>query len=191
MLNFLWPTFIVISFIYGILFGNVEKINQSIFDSAKNTVEMCITLIGSICLWSGIIEIAKKTTIIHKLTKLLNPIIMFLFPEISKKDIVYQDISMNIIANILGLGNAATPLGIRAMKKMQENSKDKERLNNSMVMFIILNTASLQLIPTTVIAIRSSMGSKSPTTIILPVWIATITALSIGVLSTKILIKKF
>ena len=191
MLNFLWPTFIVISFIYGILFGNVEKINQSIFDSAKNTVEMCITLIGSICLWSGIIEIAKKTTIIYKLTKLLNPIIMFLFPEISKKDIVYQDISMNIIANILGLGNAATPLGIRAMKKMQENSKDKERLNNSMVMFIILNTASLQLIPTTVIAIRSSMGSKNPTTIILPVWIATITALSIGVLSTKILIKKF
>ena len=163
MLNIIWPLFIIISFVYAIFTGNVESINNSIFNSASEAVQLSITFLGTICLWNGIIHIAMKTTLIQKLTKLFRPLMKFLFPEISHKDPVHQEISMNIIANLLGLGNAATPLGLKAMKSMQKQNSNKDTLTNSMAMFIILNTASLQIIPTTVIAIRSSLGSKDPT----------------------------
>ena len=98
---------------------------------------------------------------------------------------------MNIVANIMGLGNAATPMGLKAMKSMQEKNKDKTKLSNSMAMFIVLNTASIQLIPTTVIAIRSSLGSKNPTAMIVPVWIVTALAALVAVISAKLLMKRF
>lgn len=163
MLNIIWPFFIIISFIYAIFTGNVASINNSIFDSASDAVQLCITFLGTLCLWNGIINIATKTSLIEKLTNLLRPFMKFLFPDISPKDSVYKEISMNIIANLLGLGNAATPLGLKAMKSMQKQNKNKDTLSNSMAMFIILNTASIQIIPTTVVAIRSSLGSNNPT----------------------------
>lgn len=190
MLNKIWPTFIIISYIYAIMIGNTDKINTSIFSSTQEAVTLCITLLGTICLWNGIMKIAEKTSAITKLTKILNPIVKFLFPELKNQERIRKEISMNMIANILGLGNAATPLGIKAMKSMQEINHDKKTLSNSMVMLIVLNTASIQLIPTTVIAIRLSLGSKNPTSIILPVWIATICAAVAGVAVTKILIAK-
>lgn len=191
MLNFLWPIFIIISFIYAILVGNVDSINNGIFDSCKSAIDLSLSLLGTMCLWSGIMEIAKKTSLIEKLTKALSPLMNFLFPEIRKEDSVHKEISMNIITNILGLGNAATPIGLRAMKSMQEQNKKKDTLSNSMAMFIVLNTASLQLIPTTVISIRNSLGSNNPTEIMIPVWIATIGAAIAGVTMTKILMKFF
>lgn len=121
-------------------------------------------------------QVASKTSIISKLTNLLNPIIKLLFPEMKKNKQVQQEISMNMIANILGLGNAATPLGLKAMKSMQKENLEKDTLSNSMFMFIVLNTASIQIIPTTVIAIRNSLGSSNPTAIVFPVWVATICA---------------
>lgn len=163
MLNIIWPLFIIISFIYAIFTGNVDSANNAIFDSAAEAVKLSITFLGTICLWNGIIHIAMKTSLIQKLTNFLRPLMKFLFPEISPKDPVHQEISMNIIANLLGLGNAATPLGLKAMKSMQKQNPNKDTLSNSMAMFIILNTASLQIIPTTVIAIRSSLGSTNPT----------------------------
>ena len=190
MLNKIWPTFIIISYIYAIMIGNTDKINTSIFSSTQEAVTLCITLLGTICLWNGIMKIAEKTSAITKLTKILNPIVKFLFPELKNQERIRKEISMNMIANILGLGNAATPLGIKAMKSMQEINHDKKTLSNSMVMLIVLNTASIQLIPTTVIAIRLSLDSKNPTSIILPVWIATICAAVAGVVVTKILIAK-
>ena len=119
-------------------------------------------------------HIASKTNLIEKLTKILEPVIKFLFPEQKNNKKIKKEISMNMIANILGLGNAATPLGLKAMKSMQEENKDKDTLTDSMLMFIVINTASIQIIPTTVIAIRNSLGSKNPTAIVFPVWIATI-----------------
>lgn len=189
MLNILWPAFILISFIYGILRGNVETINESIFASAKNAVELSITFFGTICLWNGIMKIAQETTLITKLTKLLKPIINFLFPDIKNNEKAKEEISMNMIANILGLGNAATPLGLKAMKTLQKENEKKERLSNSMAMFIVINTASLQLIPTTVIAIRASLKSQNPTQIIFPVWGATIAAAIAAITVTKIFIE--
>lgn len=189
MLNILWPIFIIVSFIYAILTGNVQNVNNSIFESTSEAVKLSITLLGTMCLWTGIMKIAQNTSFISKFTILLRPIIDFLFPEIKKNKVIKEQISMNIIANILGLGNAATPLGLKAMRSMQEENKKKDTVSNSMAMFIVLNTASLQLIPTTVIAIRASLSSTNPTSIIIPVWGATIVAAISGVIATKLFIK--
>ena len=190
MLNIIWPIFIIISYMYAIFSGNIEKINNSVFDSAKSAIDLTITFFGTVCLWNGIMQIAKETTLMEKITKILQPIMKFLFPKIKKDSTANQEMSMNIVANILGLGNAATPLGLKAMKTLQKENNKKDTLSDTMMMFIILNTASLQIIPTTVIAIRSSLGAKEPTEVIVPVWIATICAAIAGVIAAKILIKK-
>ena len=190
MLNILWPIFIILSFIYALISGKVNEVNNGIFTSLSDAVQLSITFLGTICLWNGIMEIAKKTSLINKMTNFLKPFINFLFPELKENKIAKQEISMNMIANILGLGNAATPLGIKAMKTMQKDNKAKDTLTNSMMMFIVINTASLQLIATNVIAIRTSLNSGNPTSIILPVWIATVIAAVVGITFTKIIIKK-
>ncbi len=190
MLNFIWPAFIIVSFVYAFLSGNIANVNNSIFESTESAVQLSINLLGTICLWNGIMEIATKTSMIAKLTNLLQPIIRFLFPEIRKNDKVKKEISMNIIANLFGLGNAATPTGLKVMKTLQKDNPKKDTLTNSMAMFIVINTASLELIPTTVIAVRSSMGSQNPTQILLPVWFATIIALITAIILTKIFIKR-
>lgn len=189
MLNIIWPIFIIISFVYAILTGNVQSVNNSIFESTASAVSLSITFLGTICLWTGIMKIAQKTTFVTRLTTFLKPIINFLFPEMKNNEKAKEEISMNMIANILGLGNAATPLGLKAMKTMQKENNKKDVISNSMAMFIVINTASLQLIPTTVIAIRSSLGSSDPTKIIFPVWGATIAAAVAGVTATKLFIK--
>ncbi len=160
MLNTIWPIFIIISFVYAIFSGRVSEINDAIFTSAKDAVDLCITLFGTICLWNGIMQIASNTKIIEVLKKIVNPIMKILFPKIKKETQVYTEISMNMVANIMGLGNAATPLGLKAMKSLQEQNEKKDTLSNEMFMFIVINTASLQIIPTTVIAIRSSLRFK-------------------------------
>ena len=189
MLNIIWPLFIVISFIYAFFSGNIEQVSNGIFESLTDVVNLSLTFLGTMCLWNGIMEIAKKTTLIKKLTSLLKPLIKFLFPELTKNEKAKEEISMNIIANVLGLGNAATPLGLKAMKTMQKENKDKTTLSNSMEMFILINTASIQLIPTNVIAIRNSLNSTAPTQIIFPVWIATIVAAISSIMAAKVFIK--
>jgi len=191
MLNILWPLFIIISLIYAICLGRVSEVNLEIFNSVENAVQMSIKLLGTICLWNGIIKIAEKTSLIDKLKKMLNPILKFLFPDINENDKAYGEISMNMVANIMGLGNAATPLGLNAMQSMQKQNSNKKELSNSMAMFIIINTASIQIIPTTVIAIRSSLGSNNPTQMILGVWLATVGAAISAIIITKILIKRW
>lgn len=189
MLNILWPIFIVISVIYAILAGNLESLNNEIFESINNVVQFSLTLVGITCFWTGIMAIASKTTTIKYLSKLLQPIIKLLFPNMKKESEAGQSIVMNIVANILGLGNAATPLGLKAMSELQKENIEKEKLSDNMMMLIVLNTASLQIIPTTVLAIRSSLGSSNPNMIIFPVWIATICAAIVGIIATKFLIK--
>ena len=189
MLNILWPVFIIISIFFSILIGKTNELNSSIFDSAESAVKMTITFFGTICLWNGIIKILEETSIMNKLKKIIKPFMKVLFPEIKSKDKAYDFISLNIIANVLGLGNAATPLGLKAINELKKENNQKEELSNSMIMLIVLNTASIQLIPTTIIAIRASLNSINPCNIILPVWIATIFAAIAGIISTKIFIK--
>ena len=190
MLNIVWPIFIIISFSYAIFMGNLEELNNSIFNSTNEPIELSISLLGTMCLWNGIMQIAKDTDLIEKMTKFLKPIIKFLFPDLKNNIKIQKEISINMIANILGLGNAATPLGLKAMESMQKENKEKDTLTNSMMMFIVINTASIQIIPTTVIAIRNSLGSENPTSIMCPVWIATIAAAIARNIHGKIFDKK-
>lgn len=187
MLNILWPIFIIISIIYAFISGNIESLNNSIFESTESAVNLTLTLLGTTCLWSGIMEVASKTQIIDYLSNFLKPIVNKLFYGLEEKS--YNNIIMNIIANILGLGNAATPLGLKAMQELQKENDNKDELSDNMMMLIVLNTASLQLIPTTIIAIRSSLGSTNSTKIIFPVWVSTICAGVVGIVCTKIAIK--
>lgn len=190
MLNKIWPLFIIISFIFSIYSGNISNVSNAVFESANQTVDLCLTLLGTLCLWNGIMKIAVNTSIIEKLTKFLKPLISFIFPEIKNNKKISKEISMNIVANILGLGNASTPLGLKAMESMQKENRNKSNLSDSMAMFILINTASLQIIPTTVISIRSSLGSQEPAKIIIAVWVATIAAFLTAVISGKILVRK-
>lgn len=187
MLNLIWPIFIIISIVYSIIAGKIDLLNSSIFDGINNTTKMCIELLGTICFWSGIMKIATKTKFIAFIIKVLEPINKVLFPKINKETPAYKNITMNIVSNMLGLGNAATPLGITAMKELQKENKNKDKLSSEMKMFILINTASIQIIPTTVIAIRTSLGSTRPTSIIVPVWITSIVAFSSVVIIMKMI----
>lgn len=191
MLNKIWPAFLIISFVYAIFTGKLPEVNNSIFESTSSAIQLCLTLVGTMCLWCGIIKIAMETSLVDKLIKLLRPLLRKLFPEIDEKDEVYKEISMNIIANLLGLGNAATPLGLKAMKSLQKTNKNKNELSNSMAILIVLNTASIQLIPTTVIAIRTTLGAENPTEMLVPIWIATAVAAISAITAAKIFMKKW
>ncbi len=136
-------------------------------------------------------KIAQYTSLMKKLTKILRPLMKFLFPNIKEEQNVYEEISMNMVANIMGLGNAATPLGIKAISSMQKQNPKKDTLSNDMAMFIVINTASIQVIPTTVIALRTSLGSLNPAEIIFPVWGATIAAAISAIVAAKFLMKKW
>lgn len=189
MLNKIWPIFLIISFIYAFFSGKLPEVNNSIFESTSSAIELCLTLVGTMCLWCGMIKIVMQTSAIDKLINILKPILQRLFPDINEEDEAHKEISMNIIANLLGLGNAATPLGLKAMKSLQKNNKNKQELSNSMAIFIVLNTASIQLIPTTVIAIRTTLGSKNPTEMLIPIWIATAIAAISAIISAKLFIR--
>lgn len=190
MLNIIWPVFIIISVIFALITGNIDELNSAIFSSGSDAVSVTITFLGTMCLWSGLMRIVQETTMINKINELLRPLMKILFPKMKKNDKAYNEITMNISANILGLGNAATPLGLKAMETLQEENTNKDTLSNDMAMFIIVNTASIQLIPTTIIAIRASMGSQYPAEIIIPVWIATIIAYIAGIIITKTMLNR-
>lgn len=174
MLNIIWPIFIIISIIYSILSGNISSINNSIFKSLESTVSLILTMVGNMCFWSGIMNIFEKTDFFDNLKTKVSKLLNIIFKGIKKESKECEYISLNIVSNILGLGNAATPMGIKAMEEMDKKNNKKDKMNKNMMLFILINTASLQIIPTSVIAIRSSLGSKDPSKMIMHVWIATI-----------------
>ncbi len=172
MLNKLWGFFIIIAIGYGIISSNIEYVNNSLFESIQSTTQFILTLLGNICFWNGIMNIVSNTSILKKIKRIISPVINTIFPEIDKHEEVYDNISMNMVCNIIGIGNAATPTGLKAMEKLQEKNNNKNRLSNSMIKFMLINTASIQLIPTTIIAIRTSLGSEKPSSIIFGIWFA-------------------
>lgn len=186
MLNYIWTGMVLISLIVSFFTGKFETCALSALEGAGEGVKLAISLCGVMCFWSGIMEIASKSGILKLLAKLLKPLTKFLFPEIKQESDAMQAIVTNMTANILGMSNAATPLGLKAMEELQKLNKNKLRASKSMCMFVLINTASIQLLPTTLIALRTSFGSKFPTSIIVPIWITSATALTIAVISAKI-----
>lgn len=187
MLNYIWFGMLVIGFAVGIMNGRVNEVTQAVVDSSKNAIELSIGLLGIMCLWTGLMGIAEKSGIIRGIARIVRPVMRFLFPGIPKGHPASGAIVMNLVANFLGLGNAATPLGLKAMGELQKLNPSKDTSTNEMSMFLVLNTACIQFIPATIIAVRAAAGSKSPTEIIGTIWVATICATTAGVIAAKIL----
>ncbi len=203
MLNKIWGFMILIGVVYGALTGHMEAVTDAALESAKEAVTLCITMTGVMSLWVGLMEIATDAGIIERLNRLLNPVLSWLFPDIPREHKAREYISTNIIANILGLGWACTPAGLKAMEALQElhteNCKRKypgqwqERsqwASKEMCVFLVLNISSLQLVPVNMIAYRSQYGSVKPAAIIAPAILATMISTAVGVIAALILSKK-
>lgn len=203
MLNYLWAFMLLIGVIWGALHGNLSAVTDGALTSAKEAVMLCITMLGIMSFWTGLMEIGRKSGLIERLSAKMGPVLHFLFPKIPEKHPSLEYISTNIIANILGLGWAATPAGLKAMESLKdlEETRRKEysqgkkipkpvsdgTANNEMCTFMIINISSLQLIPVNMIAYRSQYGSLDPTAIVGPAIAATLFSTIIGVALCKLL----
>lgn len=181
MLNYIWFGMLLIGFVVGIMNGRVNEVTQAAMESAKTAVELSIGLLGIMCLWTGLMSIAEKSGLIRYISRLLRPAMIFLFPEIPKNHPAIGSIVMNLVANFLGLGNAATPLGLKAMSELEKLNSHKDTATDAMSMFLVLNTSAIQLVPATVIAIRAQYNSSNPAEIISTVWIASTCAMTAGI----------
>lgn len=181
MMNKIWLALLLIGFGTAALTGKVEATTGGALDAAKAGVELTLTLAGVMALWMGIMKIAEEAGLMEGLARLLRPVISFLFPSVPKDHPAVGAIVMNLSANILGLGSAATPLGLKAMEGLQELNADKEEASEAMCTFLALNTSSFTLIPGTVIALRAAAGSQSPSAIVGATLVASIGAFFVGV----------
>ena len=213
MLNYLWAGMIAVGIIYGVFSGNMEAVTNGALDSAKEAISLCLNMCGVMALWMGLMEIAQTSGLIERMTRGISPFVTFLFPRIPKNHPAREAISTNIIANVLGLGWAATPAGLKAMEELskleeergnpeycnnrksidRQTRKDKKDIgrtaSNEMCVFLIMNIASLQLIPVNMIAYRSQYGSVLPTAVIAPGLIATFVSAVVAIIYCKIMDK--
>lgn len=186
MLNYVWFVLLLTGFIAAIINGRMDQVTQAIVGSASEAVELSIGLLGVMCLWTGLMEIARKSGLIRIIARLLRPVMSFLFPGVPIQHASAGAIVMNLAANFLGLGNAATPLGLKAMNELQRLNPHKDTATDAMCMFLVLNTSVIQLIPATIIAIRSKLGSQEPSSIIGTIWLASACAMTAGIVSAKL-----
>ncbi len=190
VLNYIWIAFFVIAFIFAAIqlaMGDptvFQKIVDSTFDSSKNAFEISLGLTGVLALWLGIMKIGERAGAVNVLARMLSPFFTKLFPDIPKNHPVMGSIFMNIASNMLGLDNAATPTGLKAMQGMQELNTRKDTATNPMIMFLVLNTSGLTIIPTTILAFRASYGAAQPTDVFIPILLATTVATLAGIIIT-------
>ncbi|WP_099204027.1 nucleoside recognition domain-containing protein [Scatolibacter rhodanostii] len=184
MLNYVWFFMILASVFYAVFSGNIEALSVAVMDGASKAVELSIFLLGSMCAWLGFLKIAEKSGLTLLIAKVLSPIINRLFPEYRDNYEIKGKICMNLSANLLGIGNAATPLGLAAMTAMQAENRTN-RPTKGMMLFVIINTASLQILPINMAAIRSSAGSAAPFSVLPHIWITSLSALLICITAAK------
>lgn len=197
MLNYMWAFMILVGVIYAVFTGNMGAVTDAALDSAGEAISLCITMAGVMAMWMGLMEIAQKAGLIEKMTKGIEPFLRFLFPNIPNKHPAKEYIATNIIANVLGLGWACTPAGLKAMEALSDLEKERGNMDyieeggqrvasNEMCNFLILNISSLQLIPVNMIAYRSQYGSVNPASIIAPSIIATLVSTLVAIIYCKI-----
>lgn len=189
MINYIWAAMIIISFFASAISGNINAVTSGALDGAAEAVSLLISLLGIMALWTGLAKIAEKSGLVRIFSKLLRPITKRLFPRLQEGGAAMEKIVMNMVANLLGMGNAATPLGLSAMKEL-DALREGEEASDEMCTFAVLNTASLQLIPSTIISLRHAFGSENPAIIILPVWLVSTAALLAALISAKIFEKR-
>src|SRR3712207_1979296 len=192
VLNYIWIAFFLIAFVFGfiqMLAGDTtifQKIVDATFSSSKTAFETSLGLTGVLALWLGIMKIGERAGVVNVLARMLSPLFTKLFPDIPKNHPVMGSIFMNIASNMLGLDNAATPTGLKAMAQMQELNTRKDTATNPMIMFLVLNTSGLTIIPTTILAFRASYGAVQPTDVFIPILLATTVATLAGIIITSL-----
>lgn len=191
MINYIWFGLIFCGILFGLLSGNGEIISKVIVSSSGSTVTLVVELAGIMCFWCGVMKVAENSGLTEKISKLLKPILKAIFKEVSKDEKALGAIVMNLTANMLGLSNAATPFGIKAMEEMDRLNTDKEKASNDMILFLVLNATCIQLVPATIISIRAACNSINPGIIIIPTLITTGMAAIVGVICCKVLQKYF
>ncbi|MCL2694480.1 MAG: spore maturation protein A [Oscillospiraceae bacterium] len=193
MMKWVFAGLIVFSLIFGIIGGDVASVSDAALSECQNAITLTLTLCGIICLWSGIMRVAQTSGLTEQLAKVFKPVLTRLFKGIDPKGKALQYIVLNLTANLLGLGNASTPFGIAAMRELEKEEKhlnNGEYASDNMVIFVVLNAASLQLIPTTTAALRLKNGSAAPMEILPVVWLTSIAAVTVSLLTAKLLSKK-
>ncbi|MBE6900542.1 MAG: hypothetical protein E7479_07790 [Ruminococcaceae bacterium] len=180
----------VVSIIFAVFGGKLPEVSAAAMEEPLHAAELSIKLLGSLCFWSGITEVARKSGAVDLLCRVLKPALLLIFPKLKNKKNALGAISMNAAANLLGLGNAATPFGISAMKELHKISGCSSAATKEMVCFVVMNTASLQLLPTTVAALRLEAGVLQPFDILPAVWFVSAVSLFVGILSAKIFFPK-
>lgn len=187
MINIIWAALILIGFIVGAINGNIDMVTAAAIENAKTAVELAFGLIGVMAMWLGIMKIAEDSGLIKIISKALKPVMVLLFPDVPPDHPAMGAMIMNISANILGLGNAATPFGLKAMEELQKLNRKKDTATDAMVTFLAINTSSVTLIPASTIAILSAAGAKNPTEIIGPTIIATTMSTAAAIMAAKTL----
>lgn len=186
MLNTLWITMIGVSFVCAAFTGKMQALSEAFITGAQDAASLSFSLLGIMCFWTGLSKVAEQSGLTVLVSKALYPFLHFLFPRLKKGSASLSAVAMNVTANLLGMGNAATPLGIKAMEELLKTSPQKGGASDEMCMFAVLNTASVQIIPSTLIALRTAYSSKNPGEIILPVWVASFLTLSAAVFFAKL-----
>ncbi len=201
MLNYLWAGMILVGVIYGACTGNMSAVTDAALDSAGEAISLCITMAGVMALWMGLMEIGNQSGLIRRLTRLIGPFLNFIFPKVPKEHPAREYIATNVVANVLGLGWACTPAGLKAMEALAELEKERgnpqyleeggaRSASNEMCTFLILNISSLQLIPVNMIAYRSQYGSADPALIVAPSIVATAVSTLAAVIFCRLKDKK-
>lgn len=187
MMNFIWVGMVAVALIAGVFTGSIADVQEALFSFAGTAVDIVFGLIGVMVFWMGLMKVAEEAGLTEKLGRAIRPIMKRLFPDVPEDHPAMSSMVMNIAANMLGLGNAATPFGIKAMKDLQKLNKTKDVATDAMVMFLALNTSSVTLIPATILALRSSAGSDAPTEVVGPIILATIISTITAIVATKVL----
>lgn len=190
MINKLWAVFILIGICYSFFTGRVDVINKEIIECGETSLNLFLSMFPMMILWSGIMNIAKKAGILDFLAKKMRPLFRIIFPDIDENDETLGYIASNLTINMLGIHNASTPFGLKAMKLMQEKNKDKKTATRSMITFLVLNTSGVTLVATDIIAVRMMYGSSNPTDLIMITIIATIVNTTLALLVDRILWKR-
>lgn len=190
MINKIWGLFIVLGVVFALATNNFDILNKEILTVPKQALDMTLQIFPVLALWLGIMNIAKKSGLLDKFSKLISPILKKIFPEVPNNHEALGFISSNIIANMFGLGNAATPFGLKAMKSLQELNNKKDTASRSMITFLVLNTSGMTIVPTTIISLRMLYKSASPTEIVFACTLATICSTIAGLIIDRILAKR-
>lgn len=186
MMNYVWPVMILFAFVSAIVTGSMSGLSAAVIQGGQDAVSLLLRLVAMLCLWGGIMEIAESAGITRAFSRILSPVLKLVFPRLKKEDYALEAVSMNITANVLGLGNAATPLGLEAMRRLQEINTDPLTASDEMVVFVVMNTAAMHIVPTTVATLRGQYGSQSPMAIMPASILTSFCALTVAITCAKL-----